>query len=355
MNKPSIFFSHSSKDKAVLTRLKTLFTEKTGQTIDVFLSSDGQSIPLGRNWVHRIQEALESTTVMVVFLTPNSVSSSWIYFESGFAYSKGIKVIPVGLLGVDLTQIPPPLSLLQGFNIRSQDGLNNLIALANTEFSHSHTASFNDQEMKDLLALSDTSTGFIGENSAALIKAIYFFLSASNDRPTTIEKSMSALSSCLAEHNIEFTALQTTMLFHGVSIQFSESNNKIQAQLGVDPLLLTHNVQIINEIADIITGKGCVGSEIRIVSVDGIDTLSEFHNISARIFGTDIRLVDERHFKFKQLHFSTRSGSYNRTYTRAWIDINALDRQLSATEIFELVNILYERGVLYQDNEMIIG
>ncbi len=59
---------------------------------------------------------------MFVFVTPTSIESGWIYFEAGFAYSKGIDVIPVGV-GIDIGSIRPPLSLLQGFNITSKYSL----------------------------------------------------------------------------------------------------------------------------------------------------------------------------------------------------------------------------------------
>lgn len=134
MKKPVIFFSHSSKDKAALAKIKELFVEKTGATVEVFLSSDGQSIPLGRNWVHRVEKGLVEAKFMVVFITPNSLESNWIYFEAGYAHSRDIRVIPVGLLGVDLGALRPPLSLLQGFNIMNHEGLNNLIAVTNEEF-----------------------------------------------------------------------------------------------------------------------------------------------------------------------------------------------------------------------------
>ncbi len=106
--------------------------------MDVFLSTDGQSIPLGRNWVHKIEEALEHAGFMVVFVTPNSLRSNWIFFESGFVYGKKTRVVPVGFLGVDLAALSPPLSLLQGFNITSEEGLNNILALTNEVFQHSH-------------------------------------------------------------------------------------------------------------------------------------------------------------------------------------------------------------------------
>jgi TIR domain len=77
VSKLTIFFSHSSRDKEQLTRLKELFTEKTGGSVEVLLSSDGQSIPLGKNWVYRVQEGLEAAALMLVFITPNSIGSQY--------------------------------------------------------------------------------------------------------------------------------------------------------------------------------------------------------------------------------------------------------------------------------------
>ncbi len=121
-HKPTIFFSHSSKDRSSLQVLRDLFDSRTGRSIDVFMSSDGQSIPFGRNWVHEVESGLDRAKLMFVFLTPNSIKSSWLYFEAGHAYSKGIRVVPVGMLGIDLALVPPPLSLIQGFNVKTESG-----------------------------------------------------------------------------------------------------------------------------------------------------------------------------------------------------------------------------------------
>jgi hypothetical protein len=67
---------------------------------------------------------------MYVFLSPSALESKWVPFESGYAYSREIRVVPVGILGVDLATIGPPLGLLQGFNISSGPGMNNLIKVA---------------------------------------------------------------------------------------------------------------------------------------------------------------------------------------------------------------------------------
>jgi hypothetical protein len=132
--KPTVFFSHSSKDEMPLRKLKEILSAKLGNHIDIFLSSDGQSIPLGRNWVYEIQDALDRCRVVFIFLSPHALRSGWVHFEAGYTYSRDIRVIPVGALGFDLSQLSPPLSLLQGFNITSTESLNNIVAIINDVF-----------------------------------------------------------------------------------------------------------------------------------------------------------------------------------------------------------------------------
>lgn len=133
MDKPTIFFSHSSKDKDLILPIKNKLTDITSGTMDIFMSSDGQSIPFGRNWVSKIEEGLENAKIMFVFVTPNSIKSEWIYFEAGYAYSKEIEVIPVGI-GVHIGELKAPLNLLQGFDILSCDSMNNFISIINKKF-----------------------------------------------------------------------------------------------------------------------------------------------------------------------------------------------------------------------------
>ena len=97
MSKPTIFFSHSSKDKEIVLSVKDKLDKATSGVMDIFMSSDGQSIPFGTNWIHKVEEGLKSATIMFVFVTENSISSGWIYFEAGYAYSKGIQIIPEGI------------------------------------------------------------------------------------------------------------------------------------------------------------------------------------------------------------------------------------------------------------------
>lgn len=135
MSKPTIFFSHSSSDKEYIYLLKKRLIEITNNSLDIYLSSDGESIPFGNNWVHNIEENLHKASMMFVFVSPESINSKWVYFESGFSYSKNIKVIPLGIKGIDVAALSPPLNLLQGFNINSHHSLNNIISTINKELN----------------------------------------------------------------------------------------------------------------------------------------------------------------------------------------------------------------------------
>lgn len=150
MSKPTLFFSHSSKDKDVILSIKNKLDSATGGVMDIFMSSDGQSIPFGTNWIHKIEEGLQAAKIMFVFVTENSISSGWIYFEAGYAYSKGIHVIPVGI-GVDIGSLKAPLNLLQGFNIFSEDSLNNFITIINRTFDYHFSNIFEHNDYLEVI------------------------------------------------------------------------------------------------------------------------------------------------------------------------------------------------------------
>ena len=135
MDKPIVFLSHSSKNKRELIALKKLLDDRCVGAIEFFLSSDGESIPLGTSWHDRIVKALKHAKLMFVFVSPESIDSGWVYFESGFAFSREIRVIPVCLPGIELNRLPPPLNLLlQAYELHSAKGIGRLITECNREF-----------------------------------------------------------------------------------------------------------------------------------------------------------------------------------------------------------------------------
>jgi hypothetical protein len=166
MLKPTIFLSHSSVDQDLLRRLREFLLRRIGSTIELFLSSDGQSIPFGKNWVREVEAGLERAKVMFTFLSPTALQSQWVLFEADFAYAKGIQVVPIGILGVDLARVSPPLGLLQGFNLRGAPSLGNLLTIINRTFTFAHGEHCTDKEFEDVFSgASKSELSVLGEHS----------------------------------------------------------------------------------------------------------------------------------------------------------------------------------------------
>ena len=171
MEKPTVFLSHSSLDKAPLAALKKLLDTRAAGSLNFFLSSDGESIRFGRNWVVRISDALSSAKLMFLFLSPHSADSKWIHFEAGCAYAKDIQVVPVCFPGIDLDQIRAPLNLLQGFNMHSHEAMGNIARICNDTFSMKINESFSREDFDSIISQSPGhGAGFFGNQARAVLE-----------------------------------------------------------------------------------------------------------------------------------------------------------------------------------------
>ncbi len=223
MEKPTIFFSHSSQDRDLILPIKNKLSNITSNVINIFMSSDGQSIPFGNNWVHKIEEGLRNSKIMFVFITQNSINNAWVYFESGYAYSKEIEVIPVGI-GVNVGELKPPLNLLQGFNVTSGDSLNNFVSVINQSFDLNFKDDFSEEDYKYIKLINLQEEYDI---SSIFKSANYSTYSQYNESDTknllryNLEKAVENYKSILNEKGIEYsinTPDERTLLVNGIQI-----------------------------------------------------------------------------------------------------------------------------------------
>ncbi|MDD2716156.1 MAG: toll/interleukin-1 receptor domain-containing protein [Candidatus Wallbacteria bacterium] len=358
LSKPIIFFSHSSKDKDVLCRLKDLFVEKTGGSIDVFLSSDGQSIPLGKNWVHKVEEALNQAKLMFIFITPNSVRSSWVCFEAGFAYSKKIRVVPVGCLGTDIAAMNPPLSLLQGFNISNKDGLDNLIAISNDEFKHKHNLFFSENEYKEFMSNSSGSSSHplgnylqIVEDISVLINVRDFSLLCGES--DVLERAKSSFKNFALESKDCINGIES----FGISIKTYEGSFPKPIDFILDPNTIDKTLPCLIEIFKAIRADGINCIPINFVFSDGITCIEKRHKLTARLIDTDVVLETEdflgfKNYSFLLSHFSKKvpfSNPQNPLYERGatYISIFPKKNNIYLEDVKELLDLLFSKGVFF--------
>ncbi len=202
------------------------------------MASDGASIPFGRNWLKEIENALSQCKLMFVWMTPASLASDWIPFETGFAYSRGIRVVPIGFQGVRLDDLPAPISILQGFDIANSKSLNNIIAIINEEFS----LTFSDLYDEEFYAANVQDV--TSENSPELLRYIRV-IDCTYSSITTDGKLLPVrsnwhdiLTAILEALKIPFSADQDKIHGIGFRIGGRTDRDKVRVSVNIDPLAL---------------------------------------------------------------------------------------------------------------------
>ncbi|MBY5682664.1 toll/interleukin-1 receptor domain-containing protein [Rhizobium leguminosarum] len=114
MSKPTIFLSHITEEAELAGLFKEQIETSFLGMVNVFVSSDAKSIPLGKNWLDQVTEGLRSCKAMLLLCSPASIGRPWINFEAGAAWARAIEVAPICHSGLRPVDLPPPMSLLQG-------------------------------------------------------------------------------------------------------------------------------------------------------------------------------------------------------------------------------------------------
>jgi hypothetical protein len=342
MDKPIVFLSHSSKNKEELAVLKELLQEKSVGAIEFFLSSDGQSVKFGSNWVARISEALDKAKVMFVFVSPESAASKWIHFEAGCAYSKGIRVVPICLPGIELNQVHPPLALLQGFNLHSSDALNNIPAICNQVFGLSIPGNFSDEDFRKAFhSKADSPQNYFGP--------IASFIDTIHVRVRATRKDLDILINLYKQRASEFD-LNETVKHAGTGsavnvISFQSYGIELQAEFkeltAVNNFGFTLSAELFAINAKLLNSWNhqVGGSPFRLdIGFHGeVDFQRRGQKRTTRIYGTGIQIAEDGQMKFGDLKFdivpSSGSGCFLTLHALQSLEHDALP--LLVTKLFE--------------------
>lgn len=348
MSKPIVFFSHSSKDKAYLILLKNKILKKTSNAVEIFQSSDGESISFGHNWVHKVEEGLNNTKLMFVFISPNSVNSNWLYFESGFSYSKGIKVIPIGINGIDIGKLAPPINLLHGFNITSFEGLNNIIAIINEEFANTFPKDFGIDDFEELLSKINIILNYNHHfNYIDYIKTELITNSFNFDfKKGVFEKVVTFLKSNKIKH-----------IQHGKSLIYLNTMviiiNDERIEFKFDHLRLEENINLIRKFLNDIYVEKSEHYWLGIYFTDNVELITTDFKLLSRLSSVGIERSDQHPtlFKFKNILFNLDKKEGVRAKREIEGErlriVFSLD-SFEAIEISELIDILFDQKLIWE-------
>jgi TIR domain len=113
MKKSLVFISHIHEEKEIANEFKNLIEESFLGMIEVFVSSNEESIGMGQRWLDNITSVLKDSSVEILLCSPESVKRPWINFEAGAGWIRDIPVIPLCHSGMTPSNLPIPLNMLE--------------------------------------------------------------------------------------------------------------------------------------------------------------------------------------------------------------------------------------------------
>ena len=126
MKKKRIFISHISSEAELAENLKQHLQKDFLGLLDIFVSSDRETIQAGRKWLEEVDKALKSADMQIVLCSKESVGRPWVNFEAGAVWLRGIPVIPLCHSGLGPNDLPVPLGMLEGIECGRPEGLEKL-------------------------------------------------------------------------------------------------------------------------------------------------------------------------------------------------------------------------------------
>lgn len=128
MAKLEVFVSHLKIEAKFADLLSSRLRRDFIGLINLFISSDATSIPVGSRWFEHLIAALEKAHLQLVICSVESPRRPWINYEAGAARVRKIDVIPLCHSGMTAELLPVPLSMSEGVVLTESEGLKKLYA-----------------------------------------------------------------------------------------------------------------------------------------------------------------------------------------------------------------------------------
>lgn len=119
MSEKLIFLSHITEERELAKIIKDAIEDEFGGFVRVFVSSDGETIKAGQNFLKIIEDGLVDCIAAIYLISPVSVQRSWVSFELGAVWIRNalsqrsdgpeIPALPFCHSGMAFGDLPQPI------------------------------------------------------------------------------------------------------------------------------------------------------------------------------------------------------------------------------------------------------
>ena len=121
-----IFLSHAAKDQDIAIYLKKIIEEVIPGS-RVFVSSDTEDLRPGDEWVKTIRQNLRESTMLLLLASNRALSRPWVWYETGSAWSREIRMIPCCIGKMRKAGLSAPFSSYQALNVDEAADFSSLV------------------------------------------------------------------------------------------------------------------------------------------------------------------------------------------------------------------------------------
>lgn len=150
----NIFISHCATDAIVAKNVAEALNILSLHQFHTWFSSSeeiDEGLMPGDMWFQRICNEILQSDVLIVILTPNSISRPWIYYEVGIAQGrKDCAIMPI-CIGMNKDEIPTPLNNYQLYQLSDYNSAKSLVKHLFAKFSISFIEDMFQDRIKALV------------------------------------------------------------------------------------------------------------------------------------------------------------------------------------------------------------
>jgi hypothetical protein len=152
MKQAVLFVSHAAIDNEIALALKKSFAP-VFPDIEIFVSSDPESLAPGDPWIDKILEALKSASLVIALTTERGLSRKWVWFESGRTWYSGVKLLTCCVGKIRKSSLPAPFAFIQGLNVDESEDLKQLLKELRDVFGEPKAALDLEALLRELIRL----------------------------------------------------------------------------------------------------------------------------------------------------------------------------------------------------------
>jgi hypothetical protein len=163
MSRPIIFISHVTEEAELAGIFKQHVTADFLGRVEVFVSSDTESVSAGENWLTSVLTHLRKACCLLVLCSKASIKRPWIHFEAGAAWIRDTQVVPICHAGLMLRDLPMPFTVLQAVEANKKEGLDRIYRVIADRLKCTVPSPDFGNMIEEIQSLEETYTGKLEE------------------------------------------------------------------------------------------------------------------------------------------------------------------------------------------------